>query len=145
MPAWPGGPCPQCGEEMPEKLVHCQNCRALLNSDLQVEPVRVPEFFALREIGTMLEVEPRGFFIHCPGCRKELRISRRYLGEMVGCRFCQEAFRFELGAVPASSFAFYATCPHCEKELRASGKYLGQRVACKHCSGQLQMLTGRVV
>ena len=34
MPPWPGGPCPACGDEMPEKLIHCRNCRTLLNSDL---------------------------------------------------------------------------------------------------------------
>lgn len=24
---WPGGPCPQCGDDMPAKVIHCQTCR----------------------------------------------------------------------------------------------------------------------
>ena len=60
MPAWPGGPCPECGEVMPENLVHCQNCRALMNPDLKTDSVEIPEFIPLQEIGSMVEVKPKG-------------------------------------------------------------------------------------
>ena len=35
MPAWPGGPCPNCGEDMPPNMVHCRECRTLLNPELE--------------------------------------------------------------------------------------------------------------
>ncbi len=76
MPAWPGGPCPDCGQDMPAKLVHCQYCRALLNPDLYRSDVEIPEFFELKEISDVAQVKVLGFHILCPHCQDELRISR---------------------------------------------------------------------
>ena len=53
MPPWPGGPCPSCGEEMPERLIHCRTCRTLLNTDLDPDSVEIPAFVPLQEIETV--------------------------------------------------------------------------------------------
>ncbi|MCH8828198.1 MAG: hypothetical protein IID45_01335 [Planctomycetes bacterium] len=140
MPAWPGGGCPQCGEFMPEKLIHCQNCRALLNSDLESDSVEIPEFIPLKEIATMVDVELNGYYIGCPICQKELRIHRKYVGKEVQCKHCAGQFPFVLTDSRIRTVAFYAQCPHCSKELRAQTKYLGAKVACKHCSGKIQLI-----
>jgi hypothetical protein len=142
MPAWSGGPCPKCGEEMPEKLIHCQSCRALLNTDLESDSVEIPEFIPLREIETMQDVELVGYYIGCPSCKLELRIHRKYLGQEVACKHCSGQFPFEFADSRIGVAAFYTTCPHCSEELRANPKYLGARVACKHCGGKIQLVTG---
>lgn len=140
MPAWPGGPCPQCGEDMPANLVHCRECRALLNPDLDSESVEIPAFVPLPEISAMIETEPAGFFIGCPNCDQELRISRKYAGQRVQCKHCNAPFIFEPSRNVPSVHAFYAPCPHCRAELRAALKYLGTKVACKHCGGHLHLV-----
>ena len=141
MPAWPGGPCPSCGESMPENLVHCQTCRTLLNSDLETDSVELPAFVPLEEIATMIEVEPQGHYITCPTCSDELRIAGKYVGKNVRCNFCETPFEHQ---VPSSRLrAFYTQCPHCSEELRAAIKYLGLKVACKHCGGKIHCVTVR--
>ena len=137
MPAWPGGACPECGEFMPEKLIHCQSCRALLNPELESDSVEIPEFIPLREIATMVEVELSGYYIGCPACDRELRINRKYVDRDVQCKHCSGQFPFKMSDSRIRIVAFYAECPHCAEELRANTKYLGARVACKHCSGKI--------
>ena len=141
MPAWPGGECPQCGEHMPPALVHCQNCRVLLNSELRISSVDIPEFFPLREIPISSRVQTHGYYIQCPHCDQELRIARKYEGEHVRCKFCTKPFRFDLAALGVDRYMAYADCPHCSKELKMSNKYLGMEVACKICSGHIQLMT----
>src|SRR3954468_24124011 len=114
MPAWPGGNCPDCGEYMPEKLIHCQSCRALLNSDLGPGNIVVPEFIPLPEVEVMVDVEAQGFFVGCPSCHRELRINRKFLGSTVSCNHCQGNFNFDLDASGVKLVAFYARCPHCK-------------------------------
>ena len=140
MPAWPGGPCPQCGEEMPPALVRCRTCRALLNPDLECDSVEIPEFVPLPEIAAMIEVEPAGFFILCPNCRQELRINRKYSGQRVQCKHCSAPFIFDPSVSVPDVTAFYAECPYCQQELRAAHKYLGAKVACKHCGGHIHFV-----
>jgi uncharacterized protein (DUF983 family) len=138
MPAWPGGKCPACGEDVPENMIRCQSCRVLLNGDLHPDEIPIPEFVPLPEIDSMIDVEPSGFFLGCPHCGKELRIHRKYLGQHVQCKFCEAEFDLALDDDRIAHRAFYCTCPHCAEELRASWKYLGTKVACKHCSGKLR-------
>lgn len=140
MPAWPGGPCPTCGEDMPENLIHCYNCRALLNNDLESDSVEIPRFIPLQEIAVMLDVAPAGYYIACPRCDKELRVSRKYVGEKVLCKHCSGSFSLDISHGKVDVLAYYAPCPACSQELRASKKYLGQKVACKHCTGQLRFV-----
>ncbi len=140
MPAWPGGPCPDCGEYMPENLIHCQSCRALLNSELDADSVEIPVFVPLREIVAMVEVELRGYYVGCPECDRELRVNRKYAGTHVKCKFCNGSFLLDLDSPVLQKVAFYADCPHCKKELRAAMKYVGARVACKMCNGQIHFL-----
>lgn len=137
MPAWPGGNCPDCGEYMPEKLIHCQRCRALLNSDLDKDSVEIPSFVPLPEIEAMVDVEIAGYQVECPKCNRELRINRKYVGEKVSCKHCQGAFKLDLDDPAIHRVAFYANCPHCGNELRAHMKYANVKVECKHCSGHL--------
>lgn len=139
MPAWRGGPCPECGEDMPPNLVRCATCRALLNDDLQLREISVPEFAPLEEIDSVIEATPRGFYADCPHCHKELRINCKYVGQNVACRFCNSQFQFRVEP-PTRVTAFYFNCPHCSQELRAAAKYLGAKVACKHCNGSIHLV-----
>lgn len=135
MPIWTGGACPECGEDMPPALIHCQSCRALLNTDLDPDSVVIPAFVPLEEVSSMIEVEPKGHYVVCPQCSDELRINRKYAGKRVQCKSCSSQFEH---AVPSNRLrAFYSDCPHCSKEIRASMKYLGSKVACKHCGGRI--------
>lgn len=140
MPAWNGGPCPDCGEYMPENLVHCQRCRALLNPDLKEDSVEIPEFMPLREIATMIEVELHGYYVGCPICRRELRINRKYLRQQVQCKHCAGRFVLDFSAPNVEMAAFFAECAHCKQEVRANRKYLGAHVACKHCGGRIHLV-----
>lgn len=137
MPAWPGGPCPTCGEEMPEAMVRCRNCRTLLNTDLELNSVEIPAFVPLPELDTMNDIEPLGIYTPCPKCGKELKIARKYFGERVACKFCEYDFRLD-PALPAIKQAdVYSKCPLCHKDLRFDPKYIGQKVACRFCTGKL--------
>ena len=142
MPIWPGGPCPECGEVMPEKLVHCQSCRALLNNDLESDSVEVPQFQPLQEIHSMIEAAPEGYYVECPNCERELRISKKFQNAKVQCKFCKYPFHAEFSN-PASVkvHAFFSTCPHCEGDLRADIKYIGEKVACKFCHGHIHLVS----
>lgn len=140
MPAWPGGPCPGCGDDMPANLVHCQKCRALLNPELESDTVEIPAFLPLQEISAMVEVEPAGFYINCPACTRELKIASKYAGRKVQCRHCTKPFRFRPQKTDESHVGFYCKCPHCTEQLRVAIKYLGQKVACRQCQGHLHLL-----
>jgi len=133
---WPGGPCPQCGEDMPARLVHCRSCRALLNSELTEDSIEIPSFFSLPEISVTASATPRGHYVSCPGCLQELRIHSKYKGLKVQCKHCQHAFPYD-AAVEIR--AAYMGCPHCQQEIRAGLKYLGHKVVCKHCGGHIQL------
>jgi hypothetical protein len=135
--AWQGGPCPQCGDEMPARVVHCQTCRALLNSELSEDSVEIPAFVPLPEIAVIAAASPKGRYIVCPGCKAELRISDKYKGLNVQCKHCHQPFVYNSSVVIK---AFYTPCPHCNNELRASPKYMGCKVVCKHCSGHIQLM-----
>ena len=83
MPAWPGGPCPECGDEMPASLIRCASCRALLNQELSPRESFAPEFVPLQEVETVIDTPIAGYFVTCPRCQKELRINGRYAGQNV--------------------------------------------------------------
>jgi len=139
MPPWPGGPCPECGEEMPERLIHCRSCRALLNTDLEPDSVEIPLFVPLQEIESFVELPVRGYYVQCPQCYRELRINRKFTGKRVTCKQCTGEFvlRFDDGPQRVEKIAVYVHCPHCTERLRMSTKYVGVKVACKACSGRL--------
>lgn len=138
MPPWPGGPCPVCGEDMPERLIHCRSCRAMLNTDLESDSIEIPEFVPLQEIEAHVELEIRGYYVRCTSCERELRINAKYAGKKVTCKHCLGAFRFRPDdPVQAEKLAMYVYCPHCNERLRMARKYLDTKVACKECKGQL--------
>lgn len=137
MPAWPGGPCPECGEEMPERLIHCFNCRALLNTDLEPDSVEIPEFVPLKEIEPVTEVALRGYYLSCPHCRRELRVNAKYSGKPVTCKQCDGTFKLDFHDSAIEKIGVYVYCPQCSDRLRLSAKYLGVKVACKACHGRL--------
>jgi len=134
--AWQGGACPNCGDEMPANVVHCQTCRFLLNAELTEDSIQIPKFIPLPEIRHIKPVDIRGHYIGCPGCSEELRINKKYLGANVQCRHCQHPFPYTSSVTQQ---AIYGTCPHCSEEIRAGLKYVGQQVACKFCEGALQL------
>lgn len=140
MPAWPGGPCPGCGEDMPENLIHCQACRTLLNDELDPDSIHIPEFIPLQELDSMIEVTPVGYYVVCPSCDQELRINKKYAGKNVQCKLCESPLHFDVDGTATRPKAFFANCPHCDKELRAALKYMGSKAACKHCDGAIHFV-----
>lgn len=140
MPPWPGGPCPACGEEMPERLIHCCNCRTLLNSDLEHDSVEIPEFQPLQEIESVAELSLRGYYVLCPHCSRELRVNRKFLDKQVSCKHCAGDFVLDVAhdGGKIQKVGIYVYCPHCSDRLRMSTKYVGVKVACKSCSGRLK-------
>jgi uncharacterized protein (DUF983 family) len=125
---------------MPPGMVRCRSCRTLLNPELEVDSVEVPDFVPLPEVAAMLDVQPEGVFCDCPDCGRELRIARKYLGSKVACKFCGFGFELDPRHPRVTGSPVYASCPGCRDELRFASKYLGTRVACKHCGAQLNIL-----
>ena len=143
MPAWLGGLCPNCGDDMPAAMLRCRTCRTMLNTDLEYSSVEVPAFVPLPELDSMADIEPLGIFFPCPKCEKELKIARKYFGERVACKFCAFDFRLD-PALPAVKQAdVYSKCPLCSKDLQFDPKYIGQKVACRFCGGKLQIQPAR--
>jgi uncharacterized protein (DUF983 family) len=124
---------------MPEKLIHCRNCRTLLNTDLDPDSVEIPQFVPLQEIEAVVELSLRGYYVQCPHCSRELRVNRKFLGKKVTCKQCAGHFvlSFDDGPGRVEKVGIYVYCPHCSDRLRMSSKYLGIKVACKACSGHL--------
>ena len=77
-------------------MIHCRNCRTLLNPELERDSVEVPVFIPLQELGVMIEIVPTGLFASCPKCAQELKINRKYLGQRVQCKFCNVDFRLDV-------------------------------------------------
>ncbi len=137
MPAWPGGPCPDCGDYMPPNLITCQTCRAMLNTDLQPVLVDVPKFIPLRELtpeeaarvasedntenGSHSSASPMTPFAVPQGTASAgpsvsagtptARNTRRIQGK-----------------------GLYVSCPGCQQELKISAQFLDERVQCKFCA-----------
>ena len=141
MPPWPGGPCPTCGDEMPERLIHCRTCRTLLNTDLEPDSVEIPEFVPLQEIEPVPELPVRGYYITCPACTRELRVKRDLIGEKVTCKHCHGGFLLNFANGAVAVHGVYVRCPQCEERLRMALKYIGVKVACKGCSTRLKVLS----
>jgi len=127
---------------MPERLIHCRNCRTLLNTDLEPDSVEIPEFVPLQEIEAAVELALRGYYIQCPHCSRELRINRKFIGKKVTCKQCTGDFMLDFNDGPGkiTKVGIYVYCPHCSDRLRMSTKYVGVKVACKACTGRLKAL-----
>ncbi len=141
MPIFPGGPCPECGDQMPAKLVHCANCRALLNPELQPKPIVHPDFVELAEVEVVkvIKLPVHGYFVDCSKCQVELKIHAKYIGQAVVCRYCSSPVDLGLKS-GLIRLAVYSVCPHCQKEVRAALKYLDKNVACKFCGGGIHFV-----
>ena len=135
--AWQGGPCPQCGDDMPARVVHCRTCRALLNSELTEDSVEIPQFVPLPELAVIAAAPPKGHYVKCPGCHEELRIHTKYKNQKVQCKHCEVPFKYDDSI---RVVAMYTQCPHCARELRASTKHVGAKVGCRFCNGHIQLL-----
>lgn len=125
---------------MPENLVHCQTCRALLNEELSTDTVEIPEFVPLEELDAMVEVKAKGYYLQCPHCTQELRVNSKYVGVRVGCKICGATYTVKLNSPDLHVKAFYADCPECQEELRVAQKYMGQKVSCKHCQARIHFI-----
>lgn len=160
MAAWPGGNCPDCGDFMPPNLITCQTCRAMLNSELKVSVVDIPDFIPLQELDEcdleksdtaiiaqsskpvglqVLLIEPRGVYYKCPGCNQELKIPKQFMGAKVQCNHCSHNFQMDLQNEPARVAATYVDCPYCQQRIRASKKMNNHNVQCLHCQGALHI------
>ena len=141
MASWPGGPCPECGEDMPANLIRCVNCRALLNEDLELDSVEIPQFIPLQEIDSFSEAKPRGYYIGCPHCQTELRINARYIGKKLNCKSCRKSFKLILDDPAVKKIGFYLDCPDCSERLKVSQRHAGRKVLCKFCSSQISLIS----
>ena len=121
-------------------MVHCRECRTLLNPELERDSVEVPIFIPLQELDAMVEISPLGVFVPCPQCQQELKINRKYLGQRVQCKICTADFRLDPANPSIQQADVYSKCPHCDQELRFASKYIGVRVACRFCSGKIQIV-----
>lgn len=139
MPAWPGGPCPQCGEEMPLNMISCRNCRCLLNQDLRRDSVEIPTFIPLPELEAVSDLQPTGYYVPCPACQRDLKIAKKYAGERVSCKHCSSVFRLDLTQPQFAEVDVFSLCPHCAQSLRFAKKYVGTKVACRFCNGKLKI------
>jgi hypothetical protein len=144
MPAWPGGACPECGDDMPPNLVHCQVCRALLNRGLERPPIMIPEFVPLREIDPNEVVQddtqhitPNGYMVSCPECCQELKIGENYVESTVACKHCNHAFVMSPYNHDLAVKGIVSTCPQCSNRLKISAKYVGLKVLCNFCNTSL--------
>jgi hypothetical protein len=112
----------------------------LLNDDLEEDTVVEPVFHPLKEVETISIAEPRGVYQECPACGRELRINRKYAGQVVRCKYCEAGFTLADVSSPVTGRkAYYTDCPHCRRELRIGVKYFGQQVACNFCAGQMRI------
>ena len=134
MPAWSGGPCPGCQEEVPPRVLRCPSCRTLLDQDLSEHEIAAPEFVPLAEVDGPTVVRPKAERTRCPGCDEELRVAAKYAGVPVACKKCGEPMT---AGVAEQRVALIADCPHCHKEIRVGTRYVGQLVGCKFCGGEL--------
>jgi transcription elongation factor Elf1 len=125
---------------MPPKMIHCRECRALLNKDLQPDSVEIPRFVPLREIESTAEVPIRGYFVQCPICTRELRVNVKFGGQQVTCNSCEGSFALDFRDANLKKLGLYVNCPHCAERLRMNLKYAGIKVACKSCSGRLKVV-----
>jgi len=121
-------------------MIHCRECRTLLNPELERDSVEIPAFIPLQEVSVMVEISPLGVFTPCPKCSQELKINRKYLGQRVQCKFCSAEFRLDPANPSVQQADVYSRCPHCEQELRFASKYIGIRVACRFCAGKIHIV-----
>lgn len=140
MPAWPGGPCPSCGEGMPARLVRCRDCRTLLNNDLEPAQIEIPQFQPMEVLDSFVELPPRGFCVACPECDRELKINRNDHGRSVRCASCTGSFEFDLRDGRIAMLGFYVNCPYCQKPLRMSPKDAGRKVGCMYCQESIRLI-----
>ena len=125
---------------MPENLVHCRSCRSLLNTDLEASSVEIPAFVPLPEIESFAEMKPRGVYLVCPHCDRELRVNAKYFGQAVTCNSCSGVLQLETDNPNVEILGYFANCPHCETQIRIARKYAGIKVACKFCSGRIVLV-----
>jgi uncharacterized protein (DUF983 family) len=121
-------------------MIHCRECRQLLNLELARSSVEVPEFIPLQELDSMAEITPSGLYLPCPKCQQDLKINRKYLGQRIQCKFCQAEFRLDPTSPAVRQADVYSRCPHCQQQIRFDPKYLGMKVACRFCGGKLTIL-----
>ena len=160
MSAWPGGACPDCGDFMPPNLITCQTCRAMLNSDLKLNIVDVPDFIPLQEIDPcdlddsdtaiipadppaaklkVLQIEARGIYFLCAGCHQELKIPKQFMKSKIQCKHCSHDFKIKLQDDINRIVATYVNCPHCEQRIRASKNLTNRNIQCEHCHGAMHI------
>jgi hypothetical protein len=125
---------------MPANLVHCRSCRAMLNADLESDSIEIPEFVPMKEIDSYVELRPRGYYVSCPSCDRELKVNAKYLGRRVTCISCAGAFDLDFNNPRIEKLGYYADCPHCSKRLKLAAKYHGMKVACKFCTGHIRLV-----
>ena len=76
MPAWNGGPCPGCAEEVPPRVLRCPSCRTLLDPDLSAHEIPAPEFTPLAEVDGPTIVRPKAERTRCPAAARNCESPR---------------------------------------------------------------------
>jgi hypothetical protein len=125
---------------MPARLVRCRDCRTLLNNDLEPAQIEIPQFQPMQVLDSFVELPPRGFYVACPECGRELKISRNDHGKGVRCASCGDAFEFRLCDERLAKLGFYVNCPCCHRQLRMSPEDAGERVGCMYCQESIRIV-----
>ncbi|MEM1062653.1 MAG: hypothetical protein AAF532_11785 [Planctomycetota bacterium] len=140
MAAWPGGPCPSCGNDVPPSMIRCCECRTLLNSDLEISDVKIPEYVPLPETDAdpARTVTVRGFYSSCDSCGHTHRLRARYAGKRVRCKHCDAMMRTPADLSGTSQdgpklAALYAACPDCDRPIDFAAVDVGATVFCQSC------------
>ena len=153
MPKWPGGACPACGSYMPPRQIHCRECLALLDPDLESDPrhsqwhrtyrrsteTAVPDFVPLQEISSAAVLVKRGYLFSCPHCSEELKARTEYVGRTIACKTCQRRLKFQPGSEQTPISGLFGDCPYCSARVRVASKYIGSQLKCAACEGQIEI------
>lgn len=153
MPSWPGGACPACGSYMPPRQIHCRECLALLDPDLESDPRHAqwqrtyrrlgdapqPEFVPLQEISSAAVLLTAGYYFPCPACGHDLKARSEHVGKSIACKSCGHGFEFRPESEEIRLTGAFGDCPYCSARLRVAATHFGRRLKCTACEGELEV------
>lgn len=153
MPSWPGGACPACGSYMPPRQIHCRECLALLDPELESDPkhsqwyrtyrrstrAAAPDFVPLQEVASAAVLLTRGYYFPCPNCERELKVRSDHVGRPIACKACRHRFDFRPGDDQIQMTGLFGDCPHCSARVRVAAREIGKQLKCRACDGQIDV------
>ncbi|MEZ6061264.1 MAG: STAS domain-containing protein [Planctomycetaceae bacterium] len=127
----------------PEEVVEIMQVTKL-NTLIHVNEIQLPPAAEPSSVSTAENADGakraavEGYFVPCPKCSCEQRISKHQLGHEVKCGDCHRDFHVTAEELQSAAYLFL-DCPHCHRELRCARKYVSRPVACNFCDGVLEI------